>query len=405
MKKMKDQILPSQQLVAYSDKLSAQEAYEKDIIESIDLNNWDDGSDFSKTYMRIEQEVHEATVDEKKAFKTFREELFPKIATSQRAIKNLTGLYKFDVKHLEEAHKKILFTGGVEACDGTNVVHDTIPITITQIGVCLTSYLGQGAHYAHRFFRRDFHMRGDDPVREAYELLEARSKREGVGIDESDSSLTRRGIMAYAERKILLEKSDALWRMGHGNPVAWELMTGFFAHHKKMADAAIDTMSKLILDHKRFVFVPSAPRQRALLSMGNALAPLEYLILFHPDKELNETVISGNARSKSGVRDELLDFVKEIENKIVVGLYKASQLSPAYMFYAHKDYAHQAALIAMADSVLLEHRGFPFLIDMADRLCASTFGAEDFSNTVQQAYASSKQPFQFLGERQTRNKK
>jgi len=43
----------------------------------------------------------------------------------------------------------------VEACDGTCSVHDTLPLTITQIGVCLVSYLGEQGAWGHRLFRRD----------------------------------------------------------------------------------------------------------------------------------------------------------------------------------------------------------------------------------------------------------
>lgn len=37
---------------------------------------------------------------------------------------------------------RLLFNGAVEACDGTSVEHGTLPVTITQIGVCLVSYQG-----------------------------------------------------------------------------------------------------------------------------------------------------------------------------------------------------------------------------------------------------------------------
>jgi hypothetical protein len=65
------------------------------------------------------------------------------------------------------------------------------------------------------------------------------------------------------------------------------------------------------------------------------------------------------------------EFVNDCGPKIVVGMFRASQLSPCQMFYAHVDHAHEAAMIAMADSVLQEHRGFPMLIDLADNLCSS----------------------------------
>lgn len=394
-------------------ELSAQKEYENAVLSTTDLSTWEDGIDLMKMYSRLEREVSEAAEDEEKIIKQVRQEIFPKIEKGARAI-SCSGLHSFDPDIIAKAHRGLLFNGGVEACDGTNVVHDTIPITITQIGICLASYQGQGSSYVHRLFRRDLKVRGEDPVKEAIEMLENRSKRGSVGMEEGDSqlsnsSLARRGIMAYAERAILLKKSSAKWRMGHGNPVPYELMTGFWAGRREMTEAAIDVMSELILEHKRFIYVPSAPSQRHLLTLGNALKPLEYLILTDQEDELVNLVKSGNARDEQklpagakGKRTLMLDFAHEVGSKLALGLYRASRFSPPYLFYAHKDYAQTAALIAMADSVLQEHRGFPFLIDIADRLCQSTFGAGDFTSSVQQAYAQTGQPYRYLSERETR---
>ena len=40
-----------------------------------------------------------------------------------------------------------------------------------------------------------------------------------------------------------------------------------------------------------------------------------------------------------------------VASKVVVGLYRATRLAPAQVFYAHEDHAHLAAHIAIADSV------------------------------------------------------
>jgi hypothetical protein len=64
-----------------------------------------------------------------------------------------------------------------------------------------------------------------------------------------------------------------------------------------------------------------------------------------------------------------------------------------------------AAHIAMADSLLQEHRGFPMLIDLADTVCRTTFGFDTLMPTVQATYAESGEPFTYLGERETRYQK
>jgi hypothetical protein len=95
-------------------------------------------------------------------------------------------------------------------------------------------------------------------------------------------------------------------------------------------------------------------------------------------------------------------FAKECGPQVVIGLFRASDLAPAQMFYAHKDFFHEAAIIAMADSILQEHRGFPMLIDLADQLCSATFGTDVFSASTQLAYASAGAPYRYMTERSTR---
>jgi hypothetical protein len=42
------------------------------------------------------------------------------------------------------------------------------------------------------------------------------------------------------------------------------------------------------------------------------------------------------------------------------------------------------------------------LIDLADKVCRSTFDPEGFKMSIQAAYAGAGQPFRYLGERETR---
>lgn len=63
---------------------------------------------------------------------------------------------------------------------------------------------------------------------------------------------------------------------------------------------------------------------------------------------------------------------------------------------------HEAAQIVIADSALQEARGFPNLIDIADRTCKGMFEPGGLSAQVHAALARSGSPFRFLGERITR---
>ena len=140
---------------------------------------------------------------------------------------------------------------------------------------------------------------------------------------------------------------------------------------------SLDLIRWFVLEHERFVFVPSAPRKRHFLTVGHALKPLEFAIVQTMQPEIDKMIETGGYRGS--VRTAMETFRDEIAPKIIIGLYRAWEAAPPYIFYAHVDHAEIAAHIAIADSVLQEHRGFPMLIDLADTVCGTTFGIESFT--------------------------
>lgn len=386
-----------------SEALDFEAAYGEKLSDTLDLNTWTAGEDLAAAYDRIEKEVAEALIKEDSYRKQIRELVFPRLRDAPEAPVN-AGVYQVAAADLERVHSGLLFNGGVEACDGTSVVHDTIPLTITQIGVSLVSYNGMQGAWSHRLFRRDLRSTSLDPVQEVLTVLSRRERRENQGQASvsSLSELARRGIMAYAERAILKDKSTSSWRMGHGSPAPYELLTGLWASQRDRIRKSLDLIEWYVDEHKRFVFVPSAPRKRHLLMIGNALRPLEYAIIHTLQPEIEKMIDTGGYREESGVLREMKRFRDEIAPKIVVGLFRASASAPPFLFYSHVDYADVAARIVLADSILQEHRGFPMLIDLADTVCSNTFGVESFMSSVQSAYADTGQPFRYLAERETR---
>ena len=155
--------------------------------------------------------------------------------------------------------------------------------------------------------------------------------------------------------------------------------------------------------HERIVFVPSGPTDRMLLTIGNALNPLEYAIVDTLQESI-ERIASGHYTGQwKPLRDEVQKFAKEVGSQILVGVYRASLLAPAQVFYTHAKHAHEGALIAIGDSTLQEHRGFPMLIDLADGVCTRTFGSESLLGPAQTIYADSGEPYRHIAERQSRN--
>jgi hypothetical protein len=377
-------------------------AHGEKLAATLDLDTWRPGADLVQMYERLASEIQEAVRQETLMQQQIRREIFPRLKTRPGAPAQ-AGVYRASVEDIERIHSTLLFTGGVDATDGTVVPFDTLPVSITQIGVVLVSYQGDQGSWVHRIFRRDLRTSGKSPIDETLDLLERRSDRNAVGYESARdrfSSLARRGIMAYAERAILLDKATAPWRLGHGSPAPYELVTG--SGMPELLEASLDLMTRLV-NFKRFVFVPSATSRRELLTIGNALRPMEYAVV-DTNKENLDRIQAGHYRgeawSKLGRR--VREFVDSCGDKILVGMYRASSLAPAQMFYAHTEHVHQAALIAMADSILQDHRGFPMLIDLADSICGRIFGAHDFATSAQLAYTQAGAPYQYLGERQTR---
>jgi hypothetical protein len=186
--------------------------------------------------------------------------------------------------------------------------------------------------------------------------------------------------------------------MGHGNPAPYELLTG--SGSMDLLHAGLDVLRKLILEHKRFVFVPSAAGERVLLTIGNALRPLEFAVVENSERRMWPIINKGHLRGKH--LDAAEDFYSDTASKVLVGVYRTSNDVPPQIFYGHADHVHEAALIAMADSILQAHRGFPMLIDLANSVCGGLFGADAFNSTIQAAYAQTGAPLQYLGERETR---
>ena len=381
-------------------------AFGESVENPLNIDTWRLGDDLAGMYSALEREVAQAVEQEGRIRERVRSELFPYVFTHPQAPPQ-AGCYKVDVATLERIHRGLLFNGGVEACDGTSLVHDSLPITIAQIGVSLVSYSGNSGTWVHRLYRRDLRVGGLDPIAEAIALLDRRRKRDSTDAQSTRDKLsdfTRRGIMEYAERAILLHKSEALWRMGHGHPVPYELLTGgglVIDGDMPLLRSSMKMWRALLMQQKRWVFVTSAPSDRVWLTFGDALRPLEFALVGTPLQSMRD-IAAGNLPSGRGLKGEVQAFVEELGPQIVTGLYRASSQAPARLFYAHRDQACLAASIAMADSVLQEHRGFPMLIDLADAVCRSTFGSSTFRDFIQQAYAEAGTPFRYLGERETR---
>jgi hypothetical protein len=374
-------------------------AYGEDLDRTLDLNTWQPGQELAALYQRLEDQIHEAVRQEDDARSTIRRELFPLVWNRPGAPHN-AGLYLAKPSEIEMVHRGFLFNGRVEACDGTSLPHDTLPLTIVQIGVCLVTYRGSQGSWVQRLYRRDLRLGGGDPVQEVLDLLEQRRRRDGhqpEGRRDRLTRLARRGILSYAETAALLQQPEVPWKMGHGNPAPYELLTG--SGMVELVEQSLEVLEALLLEHQKFVFISGGVADRMLLTIGNALQPGEYAIVDTMEDQLLRVAAGHYGGAWSRVKPRLDRFIQQAGPCIVVGVDRASPLSPVQMFYAHVDHAHQAALIALSDSVLQEHRGFPMLITLANAVANAAFGPDSLVPQVQAAYARVGAPLRYQTQR------
>lgn len=364
-----------------------QRAFGENFVDAIDINTWSIGANLSELYPVIEQEWLKAKTDESRHRQIFRDYVFPRIKETGNVPFAGLNSQVDDVKQLlGKIHRGFLFNGAVTACGSTHAIFNTVPLSITQIGVCLINYEKQHGSYSHRLFSRDLRFKSDDPVQEALDLIEKRKTIDNAGDARAAmSNLAVRGIKAFVERAILLDKRlpQSKWILGNGTPAPYELMTGFWGSQREMMNRSIDLMARMVVDHQRFVYVHSCERFPDLWTLGNALLPFEFLIMSSLQDDLIRRVDLGGTRGV--IRDEYTKFARDVGSKIVRGIYKVSHQAQPQIFYGHIDHIRTAALIAMADSVFQLHVGKPMLLDLASSLCEISFSKSELGATIEQA--------------------
>ena len=380
---------------------------------ALNLDTWHPGVDLVRENARVTDQIELAVATECETQLKIRDEVIPRLSFLECAPPE-AGRYTVPEADIAAVQQGVLFNGGTEACDGTTQVHDTLALTIYQIGVCLVSYSGNQGSWSQRLFRRDLREQRDDAAGDILRLLETRAARAGLNQpDRRDglSELAQRAVMSYAEISALVDKSKAVWRMGHGSPAPYQLLLG--ASNPDVMIRSVRLLRELIEGHKKFVFVASEPENRALITLGQALYPREFVIVNTLDERIERFIETIHFTGSPTVDDRwdgkslppedwVTRFRDEVAPKVLVGVYRASLYAPPQIFYAHRDHFEVAARIAIADSELQPNRGFPVLIDLADRTCKSIYGGGSLRDIADAAYARIGAGLRYGSERQNR---
>ena len=258
------------------------ESLAKQFAAALDLSTWTSGEHLGGLSARLEREVEIAA--------KYESEMGPKVlallrdhlpAAPDRSAES--GIYDLSPDIVEAACRNVLFNGNVEACDGTRIVVHTLPVTVVQIGICLTSYVGtgDGGSIVQRLYRHDITRRSDDAEAQVRDFISQRARRSRrswneLGDDGQPMSLSDmlcRALMIYGERAMLADRSDRPWRLGHGSPMPHEMLVG--AGREELTWASLDTLRRLLEGHKKFIFVPTEISDQAVRTIANALRPLQ----------------------------------------------------------------------------------------------------------------------------------
>jgi hypothetical protein len=380
---------------------------------ALDLDSWHPGTDLVAENARVTREVELSVATECENQRRVRDEVIPRLSFLECAPSE-AGHYVVPEGDILEAQRGLLFNGGTEACDGTTQVHDTLALTIYQIGVSLVSYSGNQGSWSQRLFRRDLREHREDAAGDILRLLETRAARAGMNQpDRRDglSELAQRAVMSYAEIAALVTKSTAVWRMGHGSPAPYQLLLS--ASNPDVMIRSVRLLRELIEGHKKFVFVASEPDDRALLTLGQALHPREFVVVNTLDERIERFIETIHFTGPVTVDDRwdgrplppekwVTRFRDAVASQVLVGVYRASLFAPPQVFYAHRDHFEVAARIALADSELQPSRGFPVLIDLADRTCKSIYGGGSLRDIANAAYGRAGAGLRYGSERQNR---
>src|SRR5579859_4492886 len=193
-----------------------QDTFGEPLSQVLDLSTWQDGSDLAALYAMLKQAVSEAVEQERRVGDPIRQILFPRLRDgSDRYTPENAGVYQLTTEEIAEVHRGLLFNGATECCDGTVAAHDSLLLSVVQIGLALVAYKGRQNTWVQRLYRRDLRASYPDPVAEAEALLAKRGRRDDREEEEEAdgrvglSRLVRRALMEYAERAALANLSTA----------------------------------------------------------------------------------------------------------------------------------------------------------------------------------------------------
>jgi hypothetical protein len=361
-----------------------EEALGQTIRQALDLSAWDQGTGLEQLLTLVPRAVTRSALQEQGLAGQIRRYVFGRLPEFPDA-PSAAGVYRVPERLVRAARRHVLLSGGLTAADGVSTGHDALAATLVSLGVSLVRYDGTLSSWHTTFLRHDYDLHGGDPLEEVRRVLDRRHRRGSPDGGSRDrlTYLLRRGFMAAAERKALLERAASRWRMGHGIPAPLELLTG--SGSMALLDEALPVLERLLLEETRWVFLPAGLSSRALQTLAGALEPGE-LAIFQKGKPMLEEMVDRGTYDAAHKR-RVQAFAARAGEAFVVGGFRATAHAPGQLFIAHNEHALEAGVIALADAALQPHRGFPLLLELAALSARTGLGVEAYRGVVESAYA------------------
>ncbi len=265
-----------------------------------------------------------------------------------------------------------LFAGEVCAIDGTLSVIPSQAGGRARIGVAATSYSGDEIKRVLYVSYRQLASAGGTAI-EYFRRLKQVNRT---------SALLMRAVMAFTERNLALQQPNK-WRMVHGELLPYELWAAL--GKGRPVSERLDLARRLI-EARNVIAVVEGTHNIELLNSGEILEPGEYIDARDLSVDLDE-YLGGHRDDGRGAhfnatdRKDFEDFKGSYGMLIRVGVFKVGP--KAYLFQAHRDVFPEAAAVVMRDAMHQPLRGFPLLLDYADRICAYNLKSSDFDKQVQ----------------------
>jgi hypothetical protein len=360
-----------------------EEALGQTIRQALDLSAWDQGTGLEQLLTLVPRAVTRSALQEQGLAGQIRQHVFGRLPAFPDA-PAAAGVYRVPERLVRAARRHVLLSGGLTAADGVSTGHDALAATLVSLGVSLVRYDGTLSSWHTTFLRHGYDLHGGDPIEEVRRVLDRRYRRGSPdGGRDRLTYLLRRGFMAAAERKALLERAASRWRMGHGIPAPLELLTG--SGSMALLDEALPVLERLLLEETRWVFLPAGLSSRALQTLAGALEPGE-LAVFQKGKPMLEEMVDRGTYDAAHKR-RVQAFAARAGEAFVVGGFRATAHAPGQLFIAHNEHALEAGVIALADAALQPHRGFPLLLELAALSARTGLGVEAYRGVVESAYA------------------